>query len=53
LLADQVIIISSRPGRIVRTLTIDLPRPRDLSLMQSALFQDYAAAIRASISKNA
>ncbi|MET0538771.1 MAG: ABC transporter ATP-binding protein [Xanthobacteraceae bacterium] len=53
LLADQVIIISSRPGRIVRTVTIDLPRPRDLSLMQSALFQDYAAAIRAAISKNA
>jgi NitT/TauT family transport system ATP-binding protein len=52
LLADQVVIISSRPGRIVRTLAIDLPRPRDLAVMQSTLFQEYAAAIRAAISQS-
>jgi NitT/TauT family transport system ATP-binding protein len=52
LLADRVVIISSRPGRIMRVLSIGLPRPRDLSLMQSALFQDYAATIRATISQS-
>jgi NitT/TauT family transport system ATP-binding protein len=51
LLADEVVIISSRPGRIVRTLPIELPRPRDLSAMQSVVFQEYAATIRAAISK--
>ena len=29
-LADRVIILSPRPGKILRDLTIDLPRPRDL-----------------------
>jgi NitT/TauT family transport system ATP-binding protein len=51
LLADQVVIISSRPGHIVRTLAIDLPRPRELGVMQSPLFQEYAATIRAAIAK--
>ena len=53
LLADHVVIVSSRPGRLMRILSIDLPRPRDLSVMQSALFQEYAATIRAAISKRA
>jgi len=51
LLADEVVIISSRPGRIVRTLPIELPRPRALSAMQTTVFQDYAATIRNAISK--
>jgi ABC-type nitrate/sulfonate/bicarbonate transport system ATPase subunit len=27
-LADRVIVLSARPGKIKRELTIDLPRPR-------------------------
>jgi NitT/TauT family transport system ATP-binding protein len=29
-LADRVIVLSPRPGKILKDLTIDLPRPRDL-----------------------
>ena len=29
-LSDRVVVISPRPGRIVRDIEIDLPRPRDL-----------------------
>ena len=29
-LADRVIVLSPRPGKIIKDLTIDLPRPRDL-----------------------
>lgn len=49
LLADQVVIISSRPGRVMRTLDIDIPRPRDLATTQTAVFQEYTSIIRASI----
>ena len=30
-LADRVVVISARPGRIRRVVTIDVPHPRDLS----------------------
>jgi NitT/TauT family transport system ATP-binding protein len=49
LLADRVVIISSRPGRVVRTVDIEIPRPRDLATMQTPIFQDYATLIRAAI----
>jgi NitT/TauT family transport system ATP-binding protein len=49
LLADEVLIISSRPGRLMRRLSIDIPRPRDLSVTQLPLFQEYGAIIRAQI----
>jgi len=51
LLADQVVIISSRPGRVVRTIDVNIPRPRDLSATQLAIFQDYTAIIRSEIAK--
>jgi NitT/TauT family transport system ATP-binding protein len=49
LLADQVVVIGSRPGRVVRTVEIDINRPRGMSDMQSLTFRDYAALIRSSI----
>jgi NitT/TauT family transport system ATP-binding protein len=49
LLADQVVVIGSRPGRVVRTVEIDIARPRGIADMQSAAFRDYVTLIRSSI----
>ena len=29
-MADRVLVFSSRPGRIIADIQIDLPRPRDI-----------------------
>ncbi len=46
-LSDRVIVMSPRPGRIVDTLDIDLPRPRSLAMMATPEFGAYAERIRA------
>jgi NitT/TauT family transport system ATP-binding protein len=45
LLSDRVCIMSKRPGRIVRTIPIELPRPRSLASLTSAEFVAYKADI--------
>lgn len=45
LLADRVIVMSPRPGRIVDILDIDLPRPRRLDRLPEK-FNEYAGHIR-------
>ena len=45
-LADRVLIMSERPGRIVAEVPIDLPRPRDLSLLGSPEFGQLTAQVR-------
>jgi len=39
LLADRVLVMSARPGRVLETIPIDLPRPRSLSIKRSQEFQ--------------
>ncbi len=46
LLADRVIVMSPRPGRIAEIIDIDLPRPRDLDMINSPEFGRYVKAIR-------
>jgi|SRR5579871_985654 len=45
-LADRVIVMTPRPGRISETLRIELPRPRGLEVINSAPFGQYVSAIR-------
>jgi NitT/TauT family transport system ATP-binding protein len=45
-LADRIIVMSPRPGRITEIIKVDLPRPRGLSLINSAEFGRYVEGIR-------
>lgn len=49
LLSDWVAIMSPRPGRIARTVPIDLPRPRTLRTMGEPRFQDLVQDIREAV----
>ena len=46
LLADRILILSQRPGRIVGEAPVDLPRPRDLSLLTTPHFGALVSQVR-------
>jgi NitT/TauT family transport system ATP-binding protein len=48
-LSDRVIAMTARPGRIAEIINIDLPRPRDLSIINTDRFGRYATHLRALI----
>jgi NitT/TauT family transport system ATP-binding protein len=45
-LADTVCVMSKRPGRIIATRSIDLPRPRDLDVTYTERFIDIVHEMR-------
>jgi NitT/TauT family transport system ATP-binding protein len=49
LLADRVLVLSARPGRLVLDLPIGLPRPRTLDLSYTAEFGALARQVREAI----
>jgi NitT/TauT family transport system ATP-binding protein len=48
-LSDRVLVMTDRPGRIAAAVPIDLPRPRDLNLLQEERFAEIAGKIRQAI----
>ncbi len=45
-LSDRVVIMSSRPGRIISDIRIDMPRPRSRETLFSNKFKEYEKAMR-------
>jgi NitT/TauT family transport system ATP-binding protein len=45
-LSDRVVVMSPRPGRVAAVISIDLPRPRRLSVRENPAFGRYVATIR-------
>jgi NitT/TauT family transport system ATP-binding protein len=46
LMADRVVVLTPRPGRVAAEIRIDAPRPRSLETLDQALVSDAAAEIR-------
>jgi NitT/TauT family transport system ATP-binding protein len=49
LLADRVLVLSPRPGRVRLALPVALPRPRAMAMEHSPQFGELAGQIRAAI----
>jgi NitT/TauT family transport system ATP-binding protein len=50
-LADNIHVMSARPGRIVMTKAVDLPRPRDLDICFEPRFTEIVHELRAKIAE--
>jgi NitT/TauT family transport system ATP-binding protein len=51
LLSDTVYAMATKPGRISEVIDIDLPRPRDLSVMEDPAFGRYTTQVRRALDR--
>jgi NitT/TauT family transport system ATP-binding protein len=51
-LADRVLVLSQRPGRLILDLEVTLPRPRQEYMRYTPAFGELARQIRAAIGEN-
>ena len=49
LLSDTVVVMTPRPGRIQDVVKIDLPRPRDVNVLEDPRFIELSARVRGGI----
>src|SRR5262249_54420966 len=49
LLADRVVVMTPRPGRIARVIAVELPRPRTMDLEFDARFKTHSDDVRSLI----
>jgi NitT/TauT family transport system ATP-binding protein len=45
-LADRVVAMSPRPGRVTQITNVDLPKPRSLDMINTQAFGGYVSGIR-------
>ena len=50
-LSTRIAVLSSRPGRIVADLAVDLPQPRERTLRTSPDYNAICAAVSAQLSR--